>query len=301
MRRQLLAPFLSALLIIGLASAGWAQVDYDLVKVGPGDTLTSVAARCGVSPEWVARFNGISQGQPLKVGQTLAVPLQEPSSGAQPVSTVETQPQKPAAYQNGVVAYLGIVSARSAEIRRRPGRGSLLYKAAQGTSVAVVRESASSYGVLMADGSIGWISKSALNVKNIPLVSTYTGDLAALGPGRAELVQEAMKYLGIPYKYGGYLPYNTDCSLLVRTVFGAMGMILPRTAAEQFNVGVPVPVELLQAGDRLYFQNSRGRIDHTGIYMGNGYFVHASSRRGGVAIDSLLSASYWRRFAGARR
>jgi cell wall-associated NlpC family hydrolase len=291
---------LLALLIVSL-SAGWAQVDYDLVKVGPGDTLASIAARFGVPQEWLVRFNAIPAGQPVKPGQTLAVPLQEPPPSSPSVSVASSQNQAPVAFQNNLAGRLGIVSAKSAGIRKTPGRGQLLYRAARGTSLAVVQESGPFYGVLMADASVGWISKSAVSLKNVALVSTLGGDLAALGPGSAALVQEAMRYLGLPYRYGGRLPYDTDCSLLVQSVFRGLGAMLPRTAAEQFNVGAPVPVELLRAGDRLYFQDSRGRINHTGIYIGNGYFIHASSRRGGVAIDNLLSSPYWRRFAGARR
>jgi hypothetical protein len=292
---------LLALVILSFAAAGWAQVDYDLVKVGPGDTLASIAARFGVPQEWLIRFNAIAPGQPVKPGQTLAVPLQEPPPSSPSVSVVSSQSQGAVALQNNLAGRLGIVSAKSADIKRLPGRGQLLYRAARGTSLAVVQESGSFYGVLMADASVGWIPKGSVSLKDIALVSTFSGDLAALGPGRAALVQEAMRYLGLPYRYGGRLPYDTDCSLLVQSVFRGLGAILPRTAAEQFNVGAPVPVELLRAGDRLYFQDSRGRIDHTGIYIGNGYFIHASSRRGAVAIDNLLSPMYWRRFAGARR
>ena len=83
-----------------------------------------------------------------------------------------------------------------------------------------------------------------------------------------------------------------DCSLFVQTVFGRYGVHLPRTAAEQCEVGQPVSTANLQAGDRLYFINRAGRINHTAIYMGNTQFIHASSNRGCVAIDSLTEPYY---------
>jgi cell wall-associated NlpC family hydrolase len=119
--------------------------------------------------------------------------------------------------------------------------------------------------------------------------------------GRPDVVQEAMRYLGTPYRYGGRLPYDVDCSLLVQAAFGARGARLPRTAAEQFEVGQAVNYTELLPGDRLYFVSTSGRINHTGIYIGSGRFVHASSRKRCVAIDALGDRLYWSRFVGARR
>ncbi len=92
-----------------------------------------------------------------------------------------------------------------------------------------------------------------------------------------------------------------DCSAFVQRCFASLGINLPRTAREQFGCGMPVAVAQLQAADRLYFQNKSGRITHTGIYIGDGYFIHSSSSRKGVAISRLDEQMYTRMYAGARR
>ena len=92
-----------------------------------------------------------------------------------------------------------------------------------------------------------------------------------------------------------------DCSAFVRMVFGQHGFSLPRTAREQAGVGQTVTVDQLQPGDRLYFSCKNPYIDHCGIYAGGGYFVHCSSSRGGVAVDSLSSSFYWRNLVIAKR
>jgi cell wall-associated NlpC family hydrolase len=72
-------------------------------------------------------------------------------------------------------------------------------------------------------------------------------------------------------------------------MYGKIGIELPRTAAEQALVGEPITrLEQLRKGDRLYFcDKSRHRIDHTGMYMGDGTFIHSSHGKGGVAITPL--------------
>jgi len=87
----------------------------------------------------------------------------------------------------------------------------------------------------------------------------------------------------------------------VRTVFGRLGVTLPRTAREQAGVGQTVAFDQLQPGDRLYFSCKNPYVDHCGIYAGGGYFVHCSSSRGGVAVDSLAADFYWRSLITAKR
>ena len=149
------------------------------------------------------------------------------------------------------------------------------------------------------DGSAGWVPKSALSITDRTIPPDQLESM--LNGGRPDIVQEALRYLDTPYRYGGKLPYNVDCSLLVQTAYTARGIRLPRTAAQQFEVGRSVSYNELLPGDRLYFVSTSGRINHTGIYIGNGRFVHASSRRKCVGIDALYDRIYWARFLGARR
>jgi cell wall-associated NlpC family hydrolase len=205
-----------------------------------------------------------------------------------------------------VVGRLGVLQKNSA-IRIGKGSGRTLCQAQAGTYVALTAEAPHHYGVLMADRSMGWIAKRDVNVLQYEVVGNkdynsgpqYASN-PALSGNQNQLLQVAYKCMGIPYKYGGTSNNGIDCSSFVQQCFGALGYRLPRTAAEQFNVGMPV-TDVLQPADRLYFAKNGGRISHTGIYIGNGYFIHASSSNRGVVVSNLREAMYTRMYAGARR
>ncbi|MGI8923893.1 MAG: C40 family peptidase [Fimbriimonadales bacterium] len=106
----------------------------------------------------------------------------------------------------------------------------------------------------------------------------------------SQIVRMGMNYVGTPYVWGGNsLSGGIDCSGFVQQLFRAQSISLPRTAQEQSYVGMPVDnFSGLQAGDRLYFTDSkRARITHTGIYMGNGHFIHSSSGLNGIYTSAL--------------
>ncbi len=117
-----------------------------------------------------------------------------------------------------------------------------------------------------------------------------------------ELVKTAAKYLGTPYKYGGQSPGGFDCSGFVRYVFLQHDIELPRTAAGQASVGVHVDKSDLLPGDLVFFTCYSKSIDHSGIYVGGGRFIHSSSpRSGGVIYSSLSEGFYAKTYYGARR
>ncbi len=115
------------------------------------------------------------------------------------------------------------------------------------------------------------------------------------------LIQNAMGYLGRPYRRGGSSARGFDCSGFTTYIYRQHGIRLPRTSASQAGVGKPVPRSQLQPGDLVFFRTRGRRISHVGIYIGNGKFVHASSSRGRVRVDTLNSGYYYQRYAGARR
>ena len=153
----------------------------------------------------------------------------------------------------------------------------------------------------MLDGSTGWIPATAAQVTEETVSAEALQRMLASGMAGSGVVKDALAYIGTPYRLGGKLPREVDCSLLVQTVYAGQGVRMPRTAAEQCEVGRAVNVNELTPGDRLYFINKGGHISHTAIYIGNTQFVHASSNRGCVAIDSLSDPHYWAMFYAARR
>lgn len=115
-------------------------------------------------------------------------------------------------------------------------------------------------------------------------------------------VVRAVTALGVPYRFGGTTTAGFDCGGFVRYAFAASGIRLPRTAALQFTAGRPVDRDELRPGDLVFFRNTYRRgISHVGLYLGNSRFVHAASSRRQVVIDSLDSAYFASRYAGARR
>lgn len=122
----------------------------------------------------------------------------------------------------------------------------------------------------------------------------------APSPGE-QLAQLAAEQLGAPYRFGGATPQGFDCSGLVRYVFSAAGIVVPRTAAEQQQRAEPVQPNSLQPGDLVFFRIASDRIDHVGIYAGQGEFIHAPRAGRPVSRELLAEAYYQRRYAGAGR
>lgn len=120
-------------------------------------------------------------------------------------------------------------------------------------------------------------------------------------PGSSGVVRTAFAFRGTRYRYGGSSRRGFDCSGFTSHVFGRNGISLPHNAAAQFRCGTPVPKSQLKEGDLVFFQTTRRGISHVGIYIGNGRFVHASSAKGRVRVDTLASGYYAQRYRGARR
>ncbi|WP_308028175.1 C40 family peptidase [Neisseria bergeri] len=119
-----------------------------------------------------------------------------------------------------------------------------------------------------------------------------------------ELIGNAMGLLGIAYRYGGTsVSTGFDCSGFMQHIFKrAMGISLPRTSAEQAQMGTPVARSELQPGDMVFFRTLGGsRISHVGLYIGNDRFIHAPRTGKNIEITSL-SHKYWSgKYAFARR
>jgi len=120
-----------------------------------------------------------------------------------------------------------------------------------------------------------------------------------LTPEREAVLDTARRFLGVRYQYGGSDVDGLDCSALMVAVFSEHGVSIPRTAAQQFEAGAPIPPKGLRPGDLVFFSDGR-RIHHVGMYLGRWQFIHASSDRGEVRVDSLASGYFRRHYAGAR-
>ena len=120
------------------------------------------------------------------------------------------------------------------------------------------------------------------------------------GTKGSAIVNEAARYLGVPYVWGGTTPGGFDCSGLVQYVCNSLGISVNRVAEDQFKNGVAVNRDELQPGDLVFFERN-GYIHHVGIYAGDGMMIHAP-RTGDVVKYQSIETDYYRsEYAGARR
>jgi LysM repeat protein len=128
------------------------------------------------------------------------------------------------------------------------------------------------------------------------------GDFAHASLGD-DIINTGKKYIGTPYKYGSVFG-NTrtfDCSSYTSYVFSRHGITIPRTSIGQASAGVAVSKNNLQKGDLVFYDTDfDGRINHAGIYAGNGKMLNAQSK--GVSLTDAFSRYYWgSRYVTARR
>ncbi len=129
-----------------------------------------------------------------------------------------------------------------------------------------------------------------------PIVRYSSTDIAK----RIESVAKSL--LGTDYQYGANGPYQYDCSSFTKYVFAKNGITLPRTSKEQSKVGQYIPLSRLKKGDLIFFDSKKSsKVSHVGIYLGRGYFIHASSAKDQVTISNLNSNYYSKHFKWGRR
>jgi cell wall-associated NlpC family hydrolase len=115
------------------------------------------------------------------------------------------------------------------------------------------------------------------------------------------LLETALSYRGVPYRYGGSDPTGFDCSGFVQWVFAQHGLALPREVRDQYQLGTKIDRDEVEPGDLVFFDTESHGASHVGIALGGDSFVHAPSSRGVVRVESY-SSDYWkRRWVGARR
>ncbi|MGB9780600.1 C40 family peptidase [Caldanaerobacter sp.] len=196
-------------------------------------------------------------------------------------------------------ANVGIVTGSYVNLRSEASlSGKVLRQLSKGTQVAVLEKENGWYKVRLSDGQEGWIYGQYLAVRNGSTASRGDVDRSLVD----KLIDYAKSFLGTRYVYGGSSPRGFDCSGFVSYVFSNFGFSLPRTADEQANVGDLVSRDVLEKGDLVFFKTlGSSIINHVGIYIGDGQFIHASSGAGKVIISPLNEGYYLSHYVKAKR
>jgi gamma-D-glutamyl-L-lysine dipeptidyl-peptidase len=111
------------------------------------------------------------------------------------------------------------------------------------------------------------------------------------------------RFLGLPYTWGGTSSFGYDCSGFVQMLERRHGVKMPRDAQPQadWNGVVPVGLKDLAPGDLLYFGGSPKRITHTGVYLGDGKFISATTHETPVVRTDDVNDPHWSKLLVAAR
>ena len=166
----------------------------------------------------------------------------------------------------------------------------LLFSTACGTSKKVVKRSIP--------------TKTVAKTANLKTLDSYFS--GNVNSEINEILKDAEKYLGAPYKYGGNTSSGFDCSGFTVKVFDENNTKLPRRSEDQSNAGKSISIKETKPGDLLFFATAGGsKVTHVGIVhdIGNDgevKFIHASTSKG--VIISSLNEKYWNKaYLFARR
>jgi cell wall-associated NlpC family hydrolase len=294
---------------LGICREGLTRETYQVLR---GDTLSAVAEKTGVTVDALKAANRLKSTS-LKPRQILIIPAPKINNSLK--SLPSSSPARERVYQvlkgdtlDGIARKNDVSVARLRELNRLQGStlkiGQKLALAKEPDQDATPAEPTKDQALLEPeeeeeDG--GGISETAQ--AEIERRKRETAELLGNWNNSEEpklLVRVAMGFLGAPYRLGGSSVKGLDCSGFVKKIYQFFNIDLPRTAFEQSHLGLCVPRNELTEGDLLFF-NTRRKLGHVGIYIGNNEFVHASSRKRGVRIDNLNTPYFDKRFVKAVR
>jgi cell wall-associated NlpC family hydrolase len=202
------------------------------------------------------------------------------------------------AVKTSIYPYNGAINVSSVNVRSSASTSAgIVQKLSKGTVVKVTGLSNGWNTVTLSNGKKGWIRSDLLSKTSASI--SRNGDDSSLG---TRIVDYAKSFLGTKYVYGANGPSSFDCSGFTSYVYRHFGYSIERTAAGQSGNGVYVSKSNLQPGDLIMFNaNGSGHINHVGMYIGNGQFIHASTGAMCVTINDLSKETYVVRYVTSRR
>ncbi len=295
---------------LGLCAEGLARETY---QVRSGDTLSGISEKSGVSIDALKAANNL-KGCKLKPRQILVIPALPADTSSKSRQPPSTRTEVYRVIKGDTFARIakktGISVAELRELNRLQGNalkiGQRLALAKKQDRDADPAPMEYRKNLVISDAEEEEDDGGIATEEALAEIERRKQESAALlgnwtNPDEPKLlVKVAMGFLGAPYRLGGYSVTGLDCSGFAKKIYQIFNIDLPRTAFEQSRVGLRVSRNELIEGDLLFF-NTRRKLGHVGIYIGNNQFVHASSRKRGVRIDNLSMPYFDKRFVRAVR
>jgi cell wall-associated NlpC family hydrolase len=136
------------------------------------------------------------------------------------------------------------------------------------------------------------------------LAASPAAQAMSIKAARDKVVEQTLEYLNTPYLWGGQHPgTGMDCSGFTQLVYQKAGLAIPRVARDQFKATGALGPEKVLPGDLIFFAMKNpgtAKVDHVGIYMGKGYFIHASVTFG-IHVENISKPYYFDRVVGIRK
>jgi cell wall-associated NlpC family hydrolase len=149
-----------------------------------------------------------------------------------------------------------------------------------------------------------FVNSAANSLLNPSAKSNFYGKVTTqLSESSSTLINNAMKLIGVRYRWGDQVQTGFDASAFVKYVLkDNLGFLFPvKTTDDMSKVGLQVSRESLRPGDLVFFNTLKREYSHVGIYVGENKFIHSPARGSGVRVDDMSSVYWDMRFDGARR
>lgn len=206
-------------------------------------------------------------------------------------------------------AATGVVE-RTVNFRSAPSTSSSVYQTIkEGSSFEILSKVNSYWYKISYNGKTGYVSSDYIRASGSTGGSSGNGGGSSSGSQTSSakadrVIANARALIGkVSYSYGVNRPTSVmDCSAFTKYVFGQEGVSLKWGTRYQKDAGTAVSKSNLKKGDLVFFWTSKaGTINHVGIYIGNGQFIHNSPSFDGVGISSLESGYWANHYISARR
>ncbi|MCT4584970.1 MAG: NlpC/P60 family protein [Peptostreptococcaceae bacterium] len=200
--------------------------------------------------------------------------------------------------------FYGVVIDNNCNIRKEADlKSDVLHKVNMSDKVYIYEKEGDFYKIKYKDTK-AYIFSDLVSLDKTYIVGSAVATRGEFRNDASKIISVAKSKMGVPYVYGANGPNAYDCSSYTKYVFKkALNINIPRTSLEQSKTGTKISKENLLPGDLVFFDTSKkGRVNHVGIYLGKGKFIHESSGSAkSVTISDLSTGFYKRVYKWARR